>query len=112
MHPPSPLCSPSFGLPCGGTFTSCSPFHGGASTTHSAAFALLHRHLQQPGWPSLGLICHFMSVSGLIMPRVPTPQVLRRELFQPQLAGLMLAVPSVAGAVPTTGSTPLRLCTS
>ncbi len=60
----------------------------------------------------LALVSHFMSASGLIMPSVPTPQVLRREPFWPQLAGSMLAVPSAAGAVPTTGSAPHRLCTS
>src|SRR5260221_7810157 len=43
------------------------------------------------------------------MPRVPTLQALQRELFQPQLAGSMLAVHLAAGAVPTTGSDPL-LC--
>ena len=51
---------------------------------------------------------HLPSYTGsVVVPWVPTPQALRQELFQPQLAGLMLAVPSAAGAVPTPGSAPL-----
>jgi hypothetical protein len=55
----------------------------------------------------LALVWRFMSAPCLVMPHVPTPQALRRELFQPQLAGSMLADPSAAGAVLTTGSAPL-----
>jgi hypothetical protein len=59
----------------------------------------------------LARVCCFTSAPGLVMPQVPTPQALQRELFQPQLAGLMLAVPSAAGAVPTNWQRSPRWCT-
>ena len=97
MHPLAAPCSPLFGLPCGGTLTLCSPFRGGASTTCSPSCSVIS---------SQAILCHFMAASSPTMPHVPTPRVLWQQLFQPQLAGLMLAVPSAAGVVPTTGSTP------
>jgi hypothetical protein len=72
MHP-APR-SPSFGLPCGGALVSCSPFHGGSSTTRPPSCSAIS---------SQAVLCHFMAASGPTMARAPTPRVSRQELFQP-----------------------------
>jgi hypothetical protein len=90
---------------CGGALTSCSPFRGGASVMRS---------------PSCSAVC-----SSQAGPRLPfhvctqPRHALRSNAasfvaggFSAQLAGLMLAVPSAVGAVPTAGSAPPRLWTS
>ena len=67
-----PICSPLFGLPCGGMLTLCLPFCGGTSTmclpSHST---------------TRGMISHLRSASSYALGSTAMHRVVRRWLFSP-----------------------------